>query len=378
MIYLDHNATTPVDDEVKNAVCDAIGVFGNPSSSHSAGREAHRLVEGARAAVAGLIGATPDEVIFTSGGTESNNLAVIGYARSFGSGHIISTRIEHPSVINPLRHLEKEGFSITLVGTDRNGVVRPGDILDELRPDTILVTVMHSNNETGVIQPVGEIAAILKERGIALHTDLAQSAGKTPVDVQKLGCDMATVVSHKFYGPKGVGALYIRSGVKVQPLMYGAGHEGGLRPGTENIPAIAGFGKAAEIAARDMTRRVEHAERVTGMLYRRLLELIPDIMLNGEKAHRLPNTLNISIRGTTGADIVDALKDDVAISAGSACHSGTCRPSDVLLAMGLSAPDAVSAVRISTGKDTSEEDVSMASELIARAVESTRGSGRVI
>ncbi|NOZ24616.1 MAG: cysteine desulfurase [Nitrospirae bacterium] len=372
MIYLDHNATTPVDEEVRDAVCDALKIYGNPSSSHAAGREAHRLVEDARAALADLIGAAPEEIVFTSGGTESNNLAIMGYARYRRKGHIVSSRIEHPSVINPLRHLEKEGFDITLVGTDRNGVVSPEEILEALRADTVLVTIMHSNNETGVIQPVGEIAEILKERGIVFHTDMAQSAGKRPVDVRELGCDMATIVSHKFYGPKGIGALYLRKGVSLQPVMHGAGHERGLRPGTENIPAIAGFGRAAEIAVRDMHLRVEHAERVTGMLYSRLLSLIPDIRLNGEKADRLPNTLNVSIRGITGSDLVNHLKDEVAISAGSACHSGTCKPSDVLLTMGLSTADAVSAVRISTGKDTSEDDVSRASELIAEAVAACR------
>jgi len=368
MIYLDNNATTPVDEEVMDAVCDALRVFGNPSSSHAAGREAHRLVEDARAAVAGLIGAAPEEIVFTSGGTESNNLAIIGFVQSFGKGHIISSRIEHPSVVNPLKYLEKQGYGITLVGTDRNGEVQAEEVLKELRPDTILVTIMHSNNETGVMQPVKEIAALLKGRGIALHTDAAQSAGKTPLDVRELGCDMATIVSHKFYGPKGIGALYIRKGTSLHPIMHGAGHEKGLRPGTENIPAIAGFGKAAEIAKRDMSKRVEHTERVTGILYQKLLDLMPDIRLNGENARRLPNTLNISITGIVGTELVNSLKDEVAISAGSACHSGTCKPSDVLLAMGLSPGDAVSAVRISTGKDTSEDEVLKASELIAGAV----------
>lgn len=368
MIYLDHNATTPVDMEVRDTVCDALNVYGNPSSSHIAGQKAHELLEGARTAVAKLIGASAEEILFTSGGTESNNLAIIGFVQSFGKGHIISSRIEHPSVTNPLKYLEKQGYRITLVGTDHNGAVKPEDILKEIRPDTILVTIMHSNNETGVIQPIKEIAAILRDRGMVFHTDAAQSTGKTPLNIGELGCNMATIVSHKFYGPKGIGALYLGKGTKLHPIMYGAGHEKGLRPGTENIPAIAGFGKASEIAKRDMPQRVEHSERVTGMLYRKLLDLIPEIRLNGESARRLPNTLNISIKGIVGADLVNSLKDDVAISAGSACHSGTCTPSDVLLAMGLSRIEAISAVRISTGKDTTEDDVLRASELIAKAV----------
>jgi cysteine desulfurase len=368
MIYLDHNATTPVDMEVRDAVCDALNVYGNASSSHIAGKEAHELLEGARTAVAELIGASPEEIIFTSGGTESNNLAIIGFVQSFGKGHIISSRIEHPSVTNPLKYIEKQGYGITLVGTDHNGAVKPEDILNELRSDTILVTIMHSNNETGVIQPIKEIAAILKDRGIVFHTDAAQSVGKAPLNIKALGCDMATIVSHKFYGPKGIGALYLRKGTRLHSIMYGAGHERGLRPGTENIPAIAGFGKASEIAKRDMTQRVEHTERVTGMLYRKLLDLIPEIKLNGKTARKLPNTLNISIKGIVGADLVNSLNDTVAISAGSACHSGTCTPSDVLLAMGLSPSETLSAVRISTGKDTTEDDVLKASELIAEAV----------
>ncbi len=368
MIYLDHNATTPVDLEVQDVICDALNVYGNPSSSHTAGKKAHELVEGARTAVADLIGASAEEIIFTSGGTESNNLAIIGFVQSFGTGHIISSQIEHPSVTTPLKYLKKQGYTITLAGTDHNGAVRPEDILKEIRSDTILVTIMHSNNETGVIQPIKEIAAILKDRGIAFHTDAAQSAGKTPLDIKELGCNMATIVSHKFYGPKGVGALYLGKGTKVHPIMYGAGHEKGFRPGTENIPAIAGFGKASEIARRDMPLRVEHTERLTGMLYRKLVNLIPEIKLNGKTARRLPNTLNISIKGIVGADLVNSLKDEVAISAGSACHSGTCTPSNVLLAMGLSPTDAISAVRISIGKDTTEDDVLRASELIAGAV----------
>ncbi len=368
MIYLDHNATTPVDREVKEAVCSSLDLYGNPSSTHAPGRKARELIDRARASVAELIGARPEEIVFTSGGTESNNLAIIGCVQSLGKGHIVTTGIEHPSVMNPLRYLQKQGFRVTFLGTDHNGAVCPDDILKALEPDTVLVTVMHSNNETGVFQPVREIGAALKERGVPFHTDAAQSIGKVPVNVQDLGADMMTIVSHKFYGPKGVGALYVRRGVRLQPMMHGAGHEGGLRPGTENIPGIAGLGKASEMARRDIHHRVEHTGRVTGLLHQRLLELIPGIRLNGEAAPRLPNTLNISIKGITGAALVGSLEDKVAISAGSACHSGVCTPSEVLLSMGLSRTEALSAVRISTGKDTTEEEVLEAAELIAEAV----------
>ena len=366
MIYLDHNATTPVDGEVKDAVCNALNVFGNPSSTHILGRRAHEVIEQARASVAEVVSARAEEVIFTSGGTESNNLAIIGFIQSFGKGHIVSSKIEHPSVINPLKFLQKHGYGITLVGTDCKGMVSPEDILKALRPDTVLVTIMHSNNETGVLQPVREIAGMLRERGVVFHTDAAQSIGKIPLNVEEPGPDMMTIVSHKFYGPKGVGALYVKKGIKLHPVMHGAGHEGGLRPGTENVPGITGLGKASEISKRDIDRRVEHTKMVTEMLYQRLLELIPEVRLNGDLTQRLPNTLNISIKGITGAGLVESIRDKVAISAGSACHSGICTPSEVLLSMGLNHSDALSAVRISTGKDTTEEEVKEASELIDR------------
>ncbi len=367
MIYLDHNATTPIDPEVKTAVTEALEVFGNPSSTHRAGREARDLVERSRESVAGLIGAAAEEIVFTSGGTESNNLALAGYAGAVGGGHIISSSIEHPSVLNVLEHLGKRGFEITLVGTDRGGAVDPEEVRKALRGDTILVSIMHSNNETGVIQPVEEISAIVRERGIPLHTDAAQSVGKIPLTVEGLGCDMMTIVSHKFYGPKGIGALYVRKGIRLRPLMFGAGHEKGLRPGTENIPGIAGLGKASDKAGREVSRHAEHTGKVTNLLYRKLRDLLPRTRWNGETSPRLPNTLNVSIGGVSGAELVEALKEDVAISAGSACHSGVCRPSEVLLAMGLDPSDALSAVRISTGKGTSEEDVLKAAELIAAA-----------
>lgn len=373
MIYLDHNATTPVDPEVKDTIVEALDAYGNPSSSHRLGMLAHEVVELSRERIANLIGASPDEVFFTSGGTESNNLAILGLSLHQGKGHIISSTIEHPSVKNPLTFLEGMGFDVTYIGTDKNGLVDPEDVKKGIRSDTILVTIMHSNNETGVIQPVSEIAGILKERGIPFHTDAAQSLGKVAVDVNSLGADMLTVVSHKFYGPKGVGAIYLRNGMKYpKPIMYGAGHERGLRPGTENVPGIAGLGKASEIASRDMENRLRHVTGITKLLYGYLLKSIPCIMLNGENAPSLPNTLNISIPGICAIELVDALKETVAISAGAACHSGVSVPSGVLLSMGLSRDNALSAVRISTGKDNTTDDIVTASGIIAEAVNRLR------
>ncbi len=372
MIYLDNNATTPVDKEVQEAICTSLEIYGNPSSSHIIGKKTKEIVEAARVEVASLIGAKPDEIIFTSGGTESNNLAIVGYCQSFKKGHVISSMIEHPSVINPLLELQRRGVKVTLLKPDRRGIIYPEDVKRNIRKDTILVSIMHANNETGVIQPIEEIAEYLKETEIVFHTDAAQSVGKIPVDVKNLGVDMLTVVSHKFYGPKGVGALYVREGISLRPVIYGAGQERGLSPGTENVPGIVGLGKAAEIARRDMKDRVEYTKEITEELLKGLISKIGDIKLNGAEAPRLPNTLNITIKGIISTELVESLKEEVAISSGSACHAGVCKPSDVLIAMGLSRKDALSSVRISTGKDNTSEEIDKAIELISEHVRRLR------
>lgn len=367
MIYLDHNATTPIDEEVKKSMLDAFALFGNPSSSHGIGRAAKAAIEHARERVANLISCDSSEIVFTSGGTESDNLAIIGTAYRHQKGHIITSAIEHPAVLNPVKWLELKGFEVTYLPVDTSGRISPDDVRSAIRKDTILITIMHSNNETGVLQPVAGIGEIAREHGIIFHSDAAQSVGKMAVNISDLRVDMLTVVAHKFYGPKGAGALYIRQGVDVMPVMFGAGHERGLRPGTENIIGIAGLGKACEIAGRDMTHRYEHAVKLRDMLFERLRKRL-DIKLNGHPALRLPNTVNIAIKGIIGEDLVAALNDKVAFSAGSACHAGIRNPSAVLKAMSLTDTDALSSVRLSVGKDNNEDEIRRASDMIIHAV----------
>ncbi len=369
MIYLDNNASTPVDPEVADAVHSALRLnFGNPSSAHSAGVRAKAAVEKARAEVAGCIGASPEEIFFTSGGTESNNLAILGAALQKGKGHIITSVIEHPSVMNPCRYLEKNGFAVTYVSVDSEGRLAVEEVRKALRKETILITIMHANNETGVLQPVEEIGSLAGERDIVFHTDAAQSVGKIPVDVAKLKVDMLAIASHKFYGPKGVGALFVRNGVHLKPLLFGAGHEKGLRPGTENVPGIVGLGKTCEMTRLFLRERAAHVKKLTDMLFTGLRERLEDIRTNGSQTLRLPNTLNICIPGVDSTDLLEKIKNEVAATAGSACHSGQRTPSAVLMAMGVSEADALSSVRLSTGKDNTEEEIKEAIEIIASAV----------
>ncbi|MCL5976564.1 MAG: cysteine desulfurase [Nitrospirae bacterium] len=367
MIYLDHNATTPIDDEVKNVMVDAFSLFGNPSSGHTIGRAAKAVVDNARKQVADLIGADPPEIIFTSGGTESNNLAIIGTAYKHQKGHIITSVIEHPAVLNPVKWLETKGFEAAYLPVDSNGHVSPEDVKKAIRKDTFLITIMHSNNETGVLQPIREIGMIAREYGITFHSDAAQSVGKMEVGIIDLSVDMLTVVSHKFYGPKGVGALYVRNGIELRPIMFGAGHERGIRPGTENVIGIVGIGKACETAGCNMPFRYDHTIKLRDKLFS-LLRNELDVKLNGHETLRLPNTLNVSVKGVKGNDLVEKLKDSVAFSAGSACHSGTCKPSSVLKAMGLSDEDALSSIRLSVGKDNTPDEIRTASEMIIACV----------
>jgi len=371
VIYLDHNASTPVDPEVADAVYSVLRTnFGNPSSGHDIGIRARTSMEKARLQVAELIGASPEEVVFTSGGTESNNLAILGMGLKKKKGHIITSVIEHPSVTNPCRHLEARGFECTYMGVDRDGMVVMEDIRKAIRKDTFLITLMHANNETGVFQPIEEIGALARERGISFHTDAAQTVGKVPVNVERLHVDMLTIATHKFYGPKGIGALYMRKGMELSPLLFGAGHEHGLKPGTENVPGIAGLGKACEMAGVYMKDRVSHTKRLTAMIYTGLRESIPDLRINGHETLRLPNTLNICIPGVDSSSLLERIKNSVAASSGSACHAGESKPSAVLMAMGVSGSDAMSSIRLSTGKDTTEEEIKEAVEILANAVKS--------
>ncbi|MEW6117292.1 MAG: cysteine desulfurase family protein [Nitrospirota bacterium] len=365
MIYLDHNATTPLDREVQEAIRTSFALFGNPSSTHRLGLEAKAAIEQARERVARLIGANPSEIVFTSGGTESNNLAIIGTAYVHQRGHLITSAIEHPSVMNPMKWLELRGYAVTYLPVGRDGRIDPDDVKKALQKDTILISIMHSNNETGVLQPVQEVGMIARERGIAFHTDAAQSVGKMHVNVQNTAADMLTIVSHKFYGPKGIGALYVRSGVQLTPILFGAGHERGMRPGTENIIGIAGLGEACAIALRDMDFRIDHALRLRERLYE-LLRNDLDCALNGHRDYRLPNTLNISLKGISAEYLIAQLRDAIAMSAGSACHAGTRRPSAVLKAMGVSDDAALSSLRLSVGKDNTLEEIKTAASMITR------------
>ena len=367
-VYLDNNATTPLIPAVATAMAECLREnFGNPSSSHYYGIRARLAVDKARSLVAGLINARPDEIIFTSGGTEANNMAILGTALRYGSGHIISSCIEHPSVANPLRHLKDLGFSLTYLPVDKYGMVNPDDLRDNLRQDTFLITIMHSNNETGTILPIAEAGKIAKNRGILFHCDAAQSAGKVPLNVKRLNVDFLTIVSHKFYGPKGVGALYMRQGTELKPILYGASHERGLRPGTENVAGILGLGKASEIAKKEMKERVSGIRELTKMFYNKLRREIPGIRLNGHPTKRLPNTLNISFPNVSGALLLERLEGKIAASTGSACHEGKHTPSSVLKAMGLSDAEALSAVRLSLGRSNTDARIRKAAKAIIKA-----------
>jgi cysteine desulfurase len=370
VIYLDHNATTPVAEEVTEAVARALREqWGNPSSSHGPGRAALAAMENARRQVADLLGCGPDEILFTSGGTESDNIALLGVARGGRrKGRVVISAVEHPAVEEAARVLEREGHALVRVPVGPNGVVDPSTFVEALDDDTAVASLMHANNETGALQPVAEVGRAARARGIPFHTDAAQSVGKLAVNVNELNVDLLTVASHKLYGPKGVGALYVRPGVEIAPLLHGAPQEGGRRPGTENTPGIVGLGAACALAARELTRRVEHARRLTGLLLARLQAALPGLELNGpaDPAGRLPNTLNVSIPGTA-SHLLAASLAEVAVSSGAACHSGTPEPSAVLLAMGLDRERAGASVRISTGRGNTEAEMERAAEIIAAA-----------
>jgi len=375
MIYLDNNATTPVDPEVSDAILSSLKRdIGNPSSSHGPGRKARAVIDHVRGQISAVLGCDSEELFFTSGGTESNNLALVGAARSFSGGHIITSCIEHPSVINTCRYLESRGFRVTYAPVDRSGMVSAGAIENSLEADTVLVSVMHANNETGVMQPIEAIAAVTKRHGVAFHVDAAQSIGKLPFSLRDLPVDLLTVVSHKFYGPKGIGALFCRKGTKVQPIMFGASHESGMRPGTENVAGIVGLGKACELAERDMEFRVTHTTGLRDLLLRKLTAALPGTLLNGHETKRLPNTLNLQIPGIQGNELVSRLAGGIAFSTGSACHAGRPIPSAVLISMGLTDKEALSSVRISIGKDNTEEEMEEAGDGIAAAVRELRVS----
>ncbi len=370
-IYLDYNATTPIDPAVAAAMRPFLdSVFGNPSSSHSFGLEAKKAVETARRQVAKLLECRPDEVVFTSGGSESNNYAIKGVAFAYREkgNHIITSAVEHPAVLEVCRFLEKNGFSLTIVPVDETGLVSPADIEAAITPQTILITIMTANNEVGTIQPISEIAALARKRGILMHSDAAQAVGKIPVRVDELGVDLLSVAGHKFYGPKGIGALYIRSGVKLEKLVHGADHERGWRAGTENILEIAGLGKACELALDRLDKDMAHSAALRDRLEHKLKQEIPDCRVNGHREKRLPNTLSISFRGVEANTLLSELKG-VAASAGAACHTDRVDVSSVLEAMKVPVEYAMGTVRFSTGRMTSEGEIDRAAGKIVAAVQ---------
>ncbi len=374
MIYLDHNATTPVDPRVFEAMKPYVTEqFGNPSSIYRVGQDVRKTVEDARDILANLLGAAPREVYFTSGGTESDNTAIKGIALNRGSGHIITSAIEHPAVIEVVKWLEKQGFTATYVGVGSDGLVDPDDVRKAIRDDTIAISIMHANNEVGTIQPIEAIAALAHERGIPFHTDAVQTAGKLPIDVQAMGIDLLSLSAHKFYGPKGTGALYVRRETRFDPCVHGGHQERGIRGGTENVAGIIGLGRAAEIALAEMDEESVRIRRLRDKLESGLAERISDIRFNGHREKRMYNTASVIVKYVEGeAMLLNLDYHGVAASSGSACTSGSLDPSHVLLAMGLPAPIAHGSLRFSLGRATTEEGIDKVLEVLPPIVEKLR------
>ena len=375
MIYLDYNATTPLCDAAREAMLPYLGrYFGNPSSVHAAGREARAAIDNARDKLGVLLRAKPGEIIFTGGATESCNLGVLGLARSSSSrgGHIISNKAEHHAVLHPIEHLEQhEGFEVTWLNVSESGMVDLDQLADSIRPDTRLVSIMTANNETGVIQPMREISQICRDRGVLLHSDMVQAFGKTDVDVSLV--DVASFAAHKFYGPKGTGFLCLRTGLQIQPIMFGGAHENQRRPGTENVAGIAGMAAAAEWILRDRETEQERRARLRDQLWRGIADVFPDAQQNGDPAHRLANTLNASFIGVDSETMLMALDlEGICASSGSACMVGSVRASHVLLAMGLPMERARSAIRLSLGKWTTVEEIAATGNALDRIAKRTK------
>ena len=377
-IYLDYNATTSHAPEVVAAMRPFLEEhFGNPSSAHVYGRVMREAVDKARIQVADLLGVSPDEIVFTSGGTEANNYAIKGtaLARKDRGNHIITSAIEHPAVLEVCAWLEKQGFEITRLSVDATGLVYPEQLRKVITSRTVLVSVMHANNEVGTVQPIRELADIAHDHGALMHTDAAQSVGKIPAVVDRLGVDLLSVAGHKLYAPKGVGALYIKQGVSIEKFMHGAGHEQGRRAGTENVLEIVGLGAACELARRTGAQTHAHLKAVTNLLWDSLNAALPDVRLNGHPTQRLPNTLNVSFRGVAGHRLLETIGQEVAASAGSACHSCATTISPVLRAMGVPAEWAHGAVRLTTGRFTTPAEIAAAATSIVRGVKACRDEG---
>ena len=380
-VYLDYNATTPVDPAVFEAMTPYLAEnFGNAGSIHSSGQRARSAVDAARESVAALVGAKSSEIVFTSGGTEADNLAIVGMvegALSAGNSvrrqHVITSTIEHHAVLNTCQELEKRGVEVSYVPVSAQGVIDPADLRRALRPETRLITVMHTNNELGTIQPIEEIGHIAKEAGVCFHCDAVQSAGKLPLDVGRLGVDLLSISAHKIYGPKGTGALYVRSGVSIEPLFRGGHAERDRRAGTENVPGIVGMGQAAELAREHLAADSGRIRALRDRLEKALLEKIPAARVNGDRTRRVPNTANFTFSSAGGEALVIALDlQGVECSSGAACSSGSVEPSHVLTAIGLSDDEARSSIRISLGRPTTAAEIDQAVRVIPGVVERLR------
>ncbi len=367
-IYLDYNGTTPIDPQVAAAIAPYLTEhFGNPSSSHAYGHAAGEALSAARGQVADLLGGLPNEIVFTAGGSEGDNLAIQGVAMALKDrgNHIVTQQTEHPAVLATCRYFETRlGFEVTRLAVDGTGLVDPQTLADAMTARTVLVSIMHANNETGVLQPIRALSAIARSRGVVFHTDAAQSVGKVAVHVDDLGVDLLTVAAHKLYAPKGIGALYVRSGTPLNPVIHGAGQENGRRAGTENVPYIVGFGVACRLAKEKLDVDIPRIRALRDRLHRRLADR--GWVLNGHPVERLPNTLNISSTGLDGEQIL-ARTPEIAASTGAACHAGRTDPSSVLLSMGIPHAQALGAIRLSLGRWTREEDVDRAAEALTRA-----------
>ncbi|HJY27430.1 MAG TPA: cysteine desulfurase family protein [Pyrinomonadaceae bacterium] len=378
-VYLDHSATTPVDPRVANAMARAVvETFGNASSVHGFGQQARAAIDRARREVAALIGARQNEIVFTSGGTEANNLAIRGLCEVSSGRHIITSAIEHPSVSGVCSELEKRGWEVTRLPVCGNGVVRIEDVNHALRTETVLVTVMLANNEIGTIQPIGHIASLVREKRAAgqklwLHTDAVQAAGRLPLNVDELGCDLLTMSGHKLYAPKGIGALYVRRGVRLHVQNVGGHQERERRAGTENVPGIIAFGEAAKLAREELVQRSQHDRALRDKFEAQVRDRIGDVVMNGDREQRLGHLSNISFRFIEGEGLLINLDlEGVAVSTGSACSSGTLEPSPVIRALGVDDELARGSIRFSFGKDNTDADIDYAVSVLARAVERLR------
>ena len=372
-VYLDHAATTPVDEEVLKAMQEFFSKkFGNASSLHSWGREAREALEESREKVAKLINADANEIIFTGSGTESDNLAIKGIAYKHGKGHIITSRIEHPAVLETCKYLEKKGFDVTYLPVDKYGLVDPEKVEEAIKDDTILITIMHANNEIGTIEPIEEIGKIAKKHAIPFHTDAVQSVGKIDVDVKKLNVDLLSMSSHKIYGPKGVGALFIKHGIKIEPILHGGGHEYGLRSSTENIAGIVGFAKACELAKKRLHEDAEKMKKLRDKIIKETLK-IEESYLTGHPEKRLLNNASFYFKGIEGESLVLMLDaKGIATSTGSACSSKKLQASHVLLAIGIKPEDAHGSLRVTLGRENSEEEIDYFLEVLPQVVEELR------